>query len=106
MLLAKEGAKVIAADRNLETAKETISKIKNEDNSHTCLKLTVNEPASVHGALEKIIDIYKQPPNVIVNCAGITRDNFTLKLSLEDFNEVIDVNLKVTHFTTLVTILK
>ena len=99
MLLAREGAKVIAADRNLETAKETVGKITNEDNSHMCLKLTVNEPESVHGALAKIIDVYKRPPNVIVNCAGITRDNFALKLSLEDFNEVVDVNLKVTHLT-------
>lgn len=38
---------------------------------------------------------YKKPPSIVINCAGITRDNFLLKLSEEDFNEVIDVNLKV-----------
>lgn len=38
---------------------------------------------------------YKRIPNIAVNCAGITRDSFLLKMSEEDFKQVIDVNLKV-----------
>lgn len=38
---------------------------------------------------------YKRTPSIAVNCAGITRDSFLLKMSEEDFKQVIDVNLKV-----------
>ena len=38
---------------------------------------------------------YKCTPSIMVNCAGITRDSFLLKMSEEDFKQVIDVNLKV-----------
>ena len=36
-----------------------------------------------------------QTPCCIVNCAGITRDSFLLKMDENDFDEVIHVNLKV-----------
>lgn len=50
---------------------------------------------SVSQALSAAIDQFKRPPTVIVNCAGITRDGFLLKMSEEDFDSVINVNLKV-----------
>lgn len=38
---------------------------------------------------------YPAPPTVVVNAAGITRDNFMLKMSLQDFESVFNVNVKV-----------
>lgn len=38
---------------------------------------------------------YFQPPSVCVNTAGITQDEFLLKMEEEDFDKVIGVNLKV-----------
>lgn len=38
---------------------------------------------------------YFQPPSVCVNAAGITQDEFLLKMEEDDFDKVIDVNLKV-----------
>ncbi|XP_022906507.2 (3R)-3-hydroxyacyl-CoA dehydrogenase [Onthophagus taurus] len=94
-ILAREGAKVIAADRNLIGAKETAASLKNQ-NDHLGVLVNVNEKETIQDALEKTVEKYREPPSVIVNCAGITRDNFLLKLSEADFNEVIDVNLKGT----------
>ena len=42
--------------------------------------------------------------NVLVNNAGITKDNLVLRLSEEDFDHVLNTNLKsVFHLTKLVS---
>jgi len=41
--------------------------------------------------------------DVLINNAGITRDNLILRMSDEDFDEVIDVNLKGVFYLTKVT---
>ena len=41
---------------------------------------------------------YSTPPTIIVNSAGITRDQFILKLTNQDFTKVLDVNLKGTFY--------
>jgi len=38
---------------------------------------------------------YFQPASVCVNAAGITQDEFLLKMEEDDFDKVIEVNLKV-----------
>ncbi len=38
---------------------------------------------------------YFQPPSVCVNAAGITQDEFLLKMEEDDFDKVIKINLKV-----------
>lgn len=91
--MAKEGATIIAADRKVETAKETIASL--SPNNHLSLALDVGNNKSINKAAQTILEQYKTPPSVIVNCAGITRDNFLLKLSQEDFDDVININLKV-----------
>jgi NAD(P)-dependent dehydrogenase (short-subunit alcohol dehydrogenase family) len=50
---------------------------------------------SVNTAISDAIKHYSQPPSVVVNSAGITRDNFLLKMDEQWFQKVIDVNLKV-----------
>lgn len=93
--MAREGATVIAADKNVSNAKETLNLILDANNKHFDLHLDVAEKASIQESAKKILEIFKKPPTIIVNCAGITRDNFLVKLSEEDFDEVIKVNLKV-----------
>ncbi|GJQ86283.1 hypothetical protein Trydic_g8979 [Trypoxylus dichotomus] len=96
-VLAREGAIVIGADKNKKGAQETIEGIsKLYKNDHSSLEISVNNSKSLQSALQQIIQQYKQPPSIVINCAGITRDNFLLKLSEADFDEVIDVNLKGT----------
>lgn len=57
--------------------------------------MNVGSSNSIKDTLQKILEKYEMPPSIIVNCAGITRDNFLLKMSEADFDEVINVNLKV-----------
>ncbi|KRT80258.1 dehydrogenase [Oryctes borbonicus] len=96
-VLAREGATVIGGDKNKKGIQQTIDEVsKLFRNNHSSVEISVNESKSVQNALQQIIQQYKQPPSIVVNCAGITRDNFLLKLSESDFDEVIDVNLKGT----------
>lgn len=95
-ILAGQGAKVIAGDWNLKSAKETISAL--NDSKHTALSIDVSNSESVTKAFKEIKERYSVPATVIVNCAGITRDEFLLKQSQAEFEEVINVNLKGTFF--------
>lgn len=92
--LAREGAIVIAADKNLKNAEETVNCLP-QDQKHLPVPLSVENKDSVTKAFNNVIKAYSQPPSIVVNAAGITRDNFISKLSETDFMEVLDVNLKV-----------
>ncbi|XP_050356716.1 estradiol 17-beta-dehydrogenase 8 [Nymphalis io] len=101
-VLSREGATVIAADRNYDAALETIKKYTalasglNATGDHTAMELDVSDLKSVQNLLQAIISEYKTPPRIVVNSAGITRDNWLLKLSEEDYDSVLNVNLKGT----------
>nr|CAI5847215.1 unnamed protein product [Callosobruchus analis] len=95
-ILAREGASVIVADKRFENVADTLKLIpKDENQYHLGVEIEVSEIETIKASLEKVLEKYKQPPTIIVNSAGITRDNFLLKLSEQDFDEVLDVNLKV-----------
>lgn len=97
-ILAREGASVVAVDRNLENAKKTIENLQNNSAQHLSLEVDVGCKANVLNALKEVVKVFNKPPSIVVNSAGITRDNFLLKLSEQDFDDVINVNLKVLHF--------
>ncbi|CAL1277214.1 unnamed protein product [Larinioides sclopetarius] len=98
-VFAKEGATIIAADLNEASVKETIQDISGVTGKHFAHAVDVTKNDSVLGLVSRI----KQEcpiPDVLVNCAGITRDAFMLKMSEEMFDDVIRVNLKGTFLMT------
>ncbi|XP_029164322.1 estradiol 17-beta-dehydrogenase 8 [Nylanderia fulva] len=101
-ILAREGAKVVAADQNVKTAQETVATL--EGREHIALNIQVNDRSSVETAFKDIVKQYSKPPTIVVNSAGITRDNFLVKLSDKDFDDVIDVNLKGTYLIMQVAV--
>jgi 17beta-estradiol 17-dehydrogenase / 3alpha(17beta)-hydroxysteroid dehydrogenase (NAD+) / 3-oxoacyl-[acyl-carrier protein] reductase alpha subunit len=62
---------------------------------HFGVGLDVTSSESVQKVFDEVVNKYKRTPNTIINCAGITRDNFILKMNEEDFDVVLKVNLKV-----------
>ncbi|KAG6801960.1 estradiol 17-beta-dehydrogenase 8 [Apis mellifera caucasica] len=95
-ILAKQGASVIATDINLKNAEETIRSL--NDSRHLALNVEVLNEQSIKEAFKNVINKYSTPPTIIVNSAGITSDQFILKLTNEDFDKVLNVNLKGTFF--------
>lgn len=62
--------------------------------------MDVTSHSNINATLNEVILKFKRPPSIIVNSAGITRDNFLLKMSEIDFDNVINVNLKGTFLVT------
>ncbi|XP_011634645.1 estradiol 17-beta-dehydrogenase 8 [Pogonomyrmex barbatus] len=93
-IFAKEGAQVIATDQNIKSAAETVATLENV--GHIALNVEVSDRKSVETAFQDVLKQFLKPPTIIVNSAGITRDNFLVKLSDNNFDNVIKVNLKGT----------
>ena len=45
--------------------------------------------------LKQVQEEFSSIPTIVVSCAGITRDKYMLKMTEEQFDQVIGVNLKV-----------
>nr|CAD7574078.1 unnamed protein product [Timema californicum] len=101
-VLAREGAKVIATDKDEKSAQKTLSLLKSSSatSQHLHLPLDVSRSEEVYSVVKSAIEHFSVPPTIVVNCAGITRDNFLLKLDEDSFQQVIDVNLKGTFLVT------
>ena len=46
--------------------------------------------------MQNVQSAFKEVPTIAVNSAGITRDAMMVKMSEENFDKVMNVNLKVT----------
>ena len=85
-----EGARVIIWDIMEEKANQLINEIKN--GSLDFIKTDVTDFASVEKAAKTVVDKYGKI-DVLINNAGITKDATLLKMTPEQWKQVIDVNL-------------
>eukprot|EP00092_Neocalanus_flemingeri_P086907 GFUD01109574.1.p1 GENE.GFUD01109574.1~~GFUD01109574.1.p1 ORF type:complete len:277 (+),score=72.30 GFUD01109574.1:163-993(+) len=97
-VLARDNARVVVTDLSMESCQETMQSLRPDD--HFSVSSDVSQSASVNDCFKQILDKYKRAPDIIVNSAGITRDGFMLRMKEEDFDKVIDVNLKGTFLVT------
>jgi 3-oxoacyl-[acyl-carrier protein] reductase len=88
--LYSAGAKVAIVGRELERARSVAAELGDRAHGVAC---DVAQPSQVEAALaetEKALG----PVDILVNNAGVTRDNILLRLSDDDWNTVLDANLK------------
>merc|ERR1711936_517143 len=97
-VLARDNAKVVVTDLNMDSCQETMQSLRADD--HLSVTSDVSQSESVNACFKQILDKYKRAPDIIVNSAGITKDGFMLRMKEEDFDKVIDVNLKGTFLVT------
>lgn len=90
---AVEGAEVIAADINENEGSKTAQAIIDKGGKAIFLPVNVANSASVKSLFETVSSQYGRL-DILVNNAGIVRDSSLKKLSEEEFDKVIDVNLK------------
>jgi 3-oxoacyl-[acyl-carrier protein] reductase len=92
LLFVKEGAKVVVADINEQAGEETVAEImKNGEGFFVKLNVSNREQSKqmVKTTLEKYGKI-----DVLINNAGIVQDAFLSKMTEEQWDKVVDVNLK------------
>ncbi len=96
--LAKEGAKVIVADITLETASETVAEIEASSGTAKAFACNIAVQEEVKAMYDFTLDQFGTL-DVVVNNAGINRDGMLHKMSVEQWNQVIAVNLTGTFFS-------
>lgn len=91
--LAKEGATVVVNyARSAEAALEVVQTIEQQGGTAIAIAADVSVPEQVDTLVAKTVETYGRV-DVLVNNAGITRDTLLLRMSLEDWQAVINLNL-------------
>ena len=92
--LASQGAAVIVNyNGSKEAADEVVSEIQAAGGTAVSYGCSVADPEAVESMMKDIFSQYKRL-DILVNNAGITRDNLILKMKEEDFDAVLNTNLK------------
>ena len=92
LTLAAEGVTVIAAARTEDAAAGTVAAIEAAGGRARALALDVASDASVTAAIPEILKEHATIP-LLVNNAGITRDNLLMRMKKDDWDQVIETNL-------------
>ncbi|KAM9266871.1 (3R)-3-hydroxyacyl-CoA dehydrogenase [Cariama cristata] len=108
--LAREGARLAVADRDEAGAGTTVGGLHagggphagggSSPQPHAAFGVDVASAPSVTQLLARIQEHFGVPPSICVGCAGVTRDEFLLRLGEGDFQEVLGVNLTGTFLVT------
>jgi 3-oxoacyl-[acyl-carrier protein] reductase len=93
LALAAEGASIAAVARSEEALKETLEAIRAAGGVAEAFALDVADESAVEFAVEKIVERF-QHVDVLVNNAGVTRDGLLMRMKSEDWDAVINTNLK------------
>lgn len=97
--LAAEGALVIVNyNGSKDRAVETVQEIEQAGGKAAAYQCNVADDTSCEAMIHDLIETYGHV-DILVNNAGITRDNLLMKMTEEDFDQVIDINLKGTFHT-------
>lgn len=103
LTLAREGADVAVCDVKREWLNETEAGIKALGREALTCGADVTQSDQVANAVKSVMDVFGRI-DILVNNAGITRDTFLVRMSDEDWDAVLNVNLRGTFlFTRAVT---
>ncbi len=97
-IFCKEGATVAMWDI-LDEGEKTADRIKKEGGNIIFQKVNVTDQSSVNIAVEKLIGEYGKI-DILINNAGIIRDRSLLKMTRDEWDRVIDVNINSLYVTT------
>jgi 3-oxoacyl-[acyl-carrier protein] reductase len=99
LLLAQRGADIIISDINLEKAEETSKEITALGQRAMAIRANVAVVEEVEKMVQTIIERFSQI-HILVNNAGVARDKLLLRMTEEDWDIVLDINLKGTFNCT------
>jgi len=93
LTFTKEGAKVVVADINKKAGNTTVEDILREDGTAMFIKANIADAEQVNAMVRTTVETYGAV-DILVNNAGIVADARLVKMDLEQWQRVIDVNLK------------
>jgi 3-oxoacyl-[acyl-carrier protein] reductase len=99
MKLAPEGADIVIWDVNPADAQKTCKDMEVLGRKTLSDQIDVTAYEKVEEGINKILDKFGKI-DILVNNAGITKDNLILRMSQQEWDAVINVNLKGTFNCT------
>jgi len=90
--LGQSGATVIGTATSLNGADAISDNLKVAGINGTGMMLDVSQQESIDSVLKQIADEYSAP-TILINNAGITRDNLLMRMKDDEWNEIINTNL-------------
>lgn len=100
---AKEGAKVVICGISLESLEETVQMIKEAGAEVLPYAADVTKRDEIQQMTDDVVSKWGKI-DVLINNAGITADNQLVKMPEEDFDKVIDINLKGVYNCTQIVV--
>jgi 3-oxoacyl-[acyl-carrier protein] reductase len=97
--LAQDGAAVALAARNQNNLNEVAAEIKNSGGVAEIFLLDIADEESIKAAARAVLAHFGKV-DVLVNNAGITRDNLLLRMKKSDWDQVLQTNLTGTFLLT------
>ncbi len=92
--LAKEGARVASVSRTEANAQRTADEINNiRPDAAKAYAVDVSDHAAVQQIGAQILEEFGRV-DILVNNAGVTRDGLSMRMSTEDWDTVLNTNLK------------
>ena len=93
ILFAKEGAKVVAVDLNLDAAEETVKIVEGEGGEATAMQADVTRESEAKKTVEATVSKYGGL-DILFNNVGIDTGGFGLRFTEEEWDAVMNTNLK------------
>lgn len=97
MTLGSRGAKVAGTATTDPGAERIEAALKEQGIDGIGLRLDVKDPASIEAALAAVKDRLGGMPSILVNNAGITRDNLLMRMKDAEWEEIIETNLSAIY---------
>ena len=91
--LSAEGAKIVAVDRSAEALDAFVLELTGRGGEALALVADIANAAEVDALAARTLEAFGRV-DILINNAGITRDGLLLRMSEEDWDAVLDVNLK------------
>jgi 3-oxoacyl-[acyl-carrier protein] reductase len=94
LALAEHGVKVaVNYSGSVQAAEETVARIQELGSESIALQGNVGNSADAENLVKEVINTWGRI-DILVNNAGITRDNLIMRMKEEEFDQVIETNLK------------
>lgn len=97
---AAEGADIVAISRTTENAEKAAAEVRALGRRAWAYGLDVSDSAAVNQSAEKILADTGSRVDILINNAGVTRDALLMRMSEEDWDTVLDTNLKGAFLVT------
>jgi len=95
--LAQEGADVVVADINLEKAQQTAQEIRALGRGATAYGIDVARVVEIRCMVDNIVTEFGRI-DILVNCAGVVQAKPFLEITEDDWDRLLNINLKGTTF--------